>query len=108
MLRVRFPGRPSQQAQLATDGDHRVHAGDGSLLAEYAVERRTFVPVSAIPKQVINAFLSAEDKNFYRHPGVDVGGVARAAVTNLRNYGKGRRPEGACGDAPWKGIAIAK
>ncbi|MDH3738278.1 MAG: transglycosylase domain-containing protein, partial [Alphaproteobacteria bacterium] len=73
----------------------RVHAGDGSLLAEYAVERRVFVPVTAMPRQVINAFLSAEDKNFYRHPGVDVVGVARAAVTNLRNYGKGRRPEGA-------------
>lgn len=73
----------------------RVHAGDGSLLAEYAVERRVFVPVSTIPKQVINAFLSAEDKNFYRHPGVDVIGVARAALTNLRNYGTGRRPEGA-------------
>lgn len=73
----------------------RVHAGDGSLLAEYAVERRMFVPVSAMPKQVINAFLSAEDKNFYRHPGIDPAGVARAAVTNLRNYGKGRRPEGA-------------
>ncbi len=73
----------------------RVHAGDGSLLAEYAVERRMFVPVSAMPKQVISAFISAEDKNFYRHPGVDIVGVARAAVTNVRNYGKGRRPEGA-------------
>ena len=73
----------------------RVHAGDGSLLAEYAVERRIFVPVTAMPKHVINAFLSAEDKNFYRHPGVDMVGVARAAVTNLRNYGTGRRPEGA-------------
>ncbi len=73
----------------------RVHAGDGSLLAEYAVERRVFVPVSAMPQQVINAFLSAEDKNFYRHPGVDVIGVARAAMTNLRNYGTGRRPVGA-------------
>jgi penicillin-binding protein 1A len=73
----------------------RVHAGDGSLLAEYAIERRMFVPVSVMPKRVINAFLSAEDKNFYRHPGVDVVGVARAALTNLRNYGKGRRPVGA-------------
>jgi penicillin-binding protein 1A len=72
-----------------------VHAGDGSLLAEYAVERRMFVPVTAIPRQVVNAFLSAEDKNFYRHPGVDVVGVARAVVTNLSNYGKGRRPVGA-------------
>jgi penicillin-binding protein 1A len=73
----------------------RVHAGDGSLLAEYAVERRVFVPVSTIPKQVINAFLSAEDQNFYRHPGVDAIGVARAVVTNVKNYGKGRRPVGA-------------
>lgn len=73
----------------------RVHAGDGSLLAEYAVERRVFVPVSTIPRQVINAFLSAEDQNFYRHPGVDAIGVARAVVTNVKNYGKGRRPVGA-------------
>jgi penicillin-binding protein 1A len=73
----------------------RVHAGDGSLLAEYAVERRVFVPVSTMPKQVINAFLSAEDQNFYRHPGVDAIGVARAVVTNVKNYGKGRRPVGA-------------
>jgi penicillin-binding protein 1A len=73
----------------------RVHAGDGSLLAEYAVERRVFVPVTAMPQRVVNAFLSAEDKNFYRHPGVDVMGVARAVVTNVRNYGKGRRPVGA-------------
>ena len=43
----------------------RVHAGDGRLLAEYATERRVFVPIAAIPKRVINAFLSAEDKNFY-------------------------------------------
>src|SRR5207302_908779 len=49
----------------------RVHAGDGRLLAEYATERRIFVPIQAIPKPVINAFLSAEDKNFYNHHGVD-------------------------------------
>ncbi len=47
----------------------RVHAGDGRLLAEYAVEHRVFVPIKAMPKRVINAFLAAEDKNFYRHPG---------------------------------------
>ncbi|MDG2312953.1 MAG: penicillin-binding protein 1A, partial [Alphaproteobacteria bacterium] len=73
----------------------RVHAGDGSLLAEYAIEKRAFVPVSSIPKQVINAFLSAEDKNYYEHPGIDIFGVLRALLTNLRNYGKGRRPVGA-------------
>src|SRR5262245_11284365 len=49
----------------------RVHAGDGRLLAEYAVEKRIFVPVDAIPELVKNAFLSAEDKTFYTHPGID-------------------------------------
>ena len=49
----------------------RVQAGDGRLLAEYATERRIFVPIGAIPKRVINAFLSSEDKNFYSHHGVD-------------------------------------
>ena len=73
----------------------RVHAGDGSLLAEYAIEKRSFVPVSSIPKQLIHAFLSAEDKNYYQHPGIDAFGVLRALLTNVRNYGKGRRPVGA-------------
>lgn len=73
----------------------RVHAGDGSLLAEYAVQRRVFVPVDTIPEMVKNAFLSAEDKNFYAHPGIDVVGVMRAAVANVKNLGTGRRPEGA-------------
>ena len=53
----------------------RVHAGDGSLLAEYAREKRVFVPVAAIPKRVVHAFLAAEDKTFYRHPGVDLPGI---------------------------------
>ena len=73
----------------------RVHAGDGSLLAEYAREKRVFVPVSAIPKRVVHAFLAAEDKTFYRHPGVDLPGILRAAVTNLVNYATNRRPVGA-------------
>ena len=72
----------------------RVHAGDGRLLAEYAVEKRVFVPVSATPRRVIEAFLSAEDKNFYAHPGVDLVGVARALITNLRSMGGDRRPVG--------------
>src|SRR3954465_1389970 len=62
----------------------RVHAGDGSLLAEYARERRLYLPIQAVPKQVIAAFLSAEDKNFYRHNGVDPEGVIRALVTNFQ------------------------
>ncbi len=73
----------------------RVHAGDGSLLAEYAVQRRVFVPIETIPELVRDAFLAAEDQNFYSHPGVDPIGVARAMVTNIQNLGTGRRPEGA-------------
>jgi len=75
----------------------RVYAGDGRLIAEYATEKRSFVPIAAIPQRVIDAFLAAEDKNFYTHPGVDVLGIIRAAVIDLRNRGMGgdRRPVGA-------------
>ena len=75
----------------------RVHAGDGTLLAEYAIQKRIFVPIKAMPKLVINAFLAAEDKNFYRHAGVDFRAVLRAAATNLVNLvrGRNRRPVGA-------------
>ncbi|MGE5503010.1 MAG: penicillin-binding protein 1A, partial [Actinomycetota bacterium] len=75
----------------------RVYGGDGRLVAEYAVEKRAFVPLYAIPQRIKDAFLSAEDKSFYTHPGVDVTGILRAVVINLRNKGKGadRRPVGA-------------
>ncbi|MCP5373976.1 MAG: penicillin-binding protein 1A [Hyphomicrobiales bacterium] len=73
----------------------RVHAGDGRLLIEYAKEKRVFVPIESIPKRVVQAVLSAEDKDFYVHPGVNFLSVARAAVTNLRNLGSNRRPVGA-------------
>jgi penicillin-binding protein 1A len=73
----------------------RVYAGDGRLLAEYAAEKRVFVPIQQIPQQIIDAFLAAEDKNFYEHAGVDPLGVLRAAVTNLSNLGTERRPMGA-------------
>ena len=73
----------------------RVHAGDGRLLAEYAAEHRIFVPISAMPRRLINAFLAAEDKNFYRHPGVDVASVLRAIVVNLGNIRTDRRLQGA-------------
>ncbi|WP_240796897.1 penicillin-binding protein 1A [Terasakiella sp. SH-1] len=73
----------------------RVHAGDGQLMAEYAIENRVFVPIKAIPQRVIGAFLAAEDKNFYHHSGIDPMGVARAIVINLKNVGKGRRLVGA-------------
>jgi penicillin-binding protein 1A len=73
----------------------RVHASDGSLVAEYAKERRLYLPIQAVPKQVIEAFLSAEDKNFYDHGGVDLTSIARAVVANIEQYGTGRRPQGA-------------
>ncbi|MEZ0171080.1 penicillin-binding protein 1A [Microvirga sp. TS319] len=71
----------------------RVHAADGSLIAEYARERRLYVPIQAMPKLVKAAFISAEDKNFYKHPGVDPEGVIRAVVSNLKSGGK--REQGA-------------
>jgi penicillin-binding protein 1A len=73
----------------------RVQAGDGRLLAEYATERRIFVPIQVIPKPVINAFLSAEDKNFYNHHGVDPVSILRAAITDVSRFRANRRPVGA-------------
>src|SRR5262252_3098456 len=73
----------------------RVHAVDGSLLGEYAKERRLYLPIQAVPKLVINAFLAAEDKNFYEHGGIDYSGMMRAAILYAQNYGTNRRPQGA-------------
>ncbi|MFY9835067.1 MAG: penicillin-binding protein 1A [Xanthobacteraceae bacterium] len=73
----------------------RVHAADGSLLAEYAKERRLYLPIQAIPKLVTSAFVAAEDKNFYQHPGIDIYGIMRAGMLYVENYGSGRRPQGA-------------
>jgi penicillin-binding protein 1A len=73
----------------------RVHAADGSLLGEYARERRLYIPIQAVPKLVINGFLAAEDKNFYEHGGLDFTGIARAGVNFIQNYGSSRRPQGA-------------
>ncbi|HUZ73618.1 MAG TPA: penicillin-binding protein 1A [Stellaceae bacterium] len=73
----------------------RVYAGDGRLMAEYATEDRIFVPVSAMPPLVIHAFLAAEDRNFYSHPGIDPIAMLRAAITDIARIGSDRRPEGA-------------
>ncbi|HEY0909770.1 MAG TPA: penicillin-binding protein 1A [Bradyrhizobium sp.] len=73
----------------------RVHAADGALLGEYSRERRLYLPIQAVPKLVINAFLAAEDKNFYEHGGIDYSGMARAAVLLVQNYGSNKRPQGA-------------
>lgn len=73
----------------------RLYAADGKLLAEYASEKRVFVPYEAIPKQLIHAFISAEDKKFFSHGGVDFMGITRAIFQNIRNIGRGRRMIGA-------------
>ena len=73
----------------------RVYAGDARLMAELAAERRIFVPFSAVPGMVTQAFVSAEDQNFWTHPGVDPLAIVRAAVFDLTHMGQGRRPVGA-------------
>src|SRR6201981_1423307 len=73
----------------------RVHASDGALLGEYFKERPLYLPIQAGAKLVINAFLAAEDKNFYEHGGIAFTGMARAAVLFAQNYGSNRRPQGA-------------
>ncbi len=73
----------------------RLYAEDGSLLAEYATEKRMFVPVEKIPLLLKQAFIAAEDKHFYQHAGIDFMGIIRAALTNIQNIGRNRRPMGA-------------
>jgi len=80
----------SQLAQYDPPTVTRLYAGDGKLLAEYATEKRMFVPLSAIPLRVRQAFISAEDKNFYEHEGIDFGGIVRAIRDNIINYGMGK------------------
>ena len=73
----------------------KVYSGNGDLVADFSKEKRIFVPFNSIPKTVINAFLSAEDKNFFSHPGVDAKGVLRAVVNNISNIISSKRLEGA-------------
>jgi len=73
----------------------RLHANDGRLIAEYAREERLYVPVETVPDVAVNAFLSAEDKNFFEHGGIDLPAIMRAVVTNIRNYMNNRRLVGA-------------
>ena len=61
----------------------RVYTKNGELVAEFAIEKRLFIPYDSIPEKVINSFLSAEDKNFFQHPGVDAKGVTRAFIKNI-------------------------
>ena len=73
----------------------RVYSGNNKLIAEYALEKRLFIPYDSIPDKVINAFLSAEDKNFFSHPGVDAKGIFRAIIKNIKNISQNKRLEGA-------------
>ena len=73
----------------------KVYSGNGDLVADFSKEKRIFVPYSSIPENVINSFLSAEDKNFFSHPGVDAKGVLRAVINNIKNIMSSKRLEGA-------------
>ena len=73
----------------------KVYSGEGELVSDFSSEKRIFVPYNAIPVKVVNAFLSAEDKNFFSHPGVDAKGVIRAIINNISNYLSSKRLEGA-------------
>ena len=73
----------------------RVYSENKNLIAEYSLEKRLFIPFDSVPDKVINAFLSAEDKNFFSHPGVDAKGVLRAFLKNIKNISQNKRLEGA-------------
>ncbi len=73
----------------------RVYSEDRKLIAEYAIEKRLFIPYESIPEKVMNSFLSAEDKNFFSHPGVDAKGILRAIFKNIKNISQNKRLEGA-------------
>ena len=73
----------------------KVYSGNGVLISDFSSEKRIFIPYNAIPKKIINSFLSSEDKNFFKHPGVDAKGVLRAVKNNFFNLIKSNRLEGA-------------
>ena len=73
----------------------KVYSGNGSLVADFSKENRIFIPYESIPQKVIDSFLSAEDKNFFSHPGVDAKGVLRAIINNIKNLMTSKRLEGA-------------
>ncbi len=73
----------------------RVYSEDSNLIAEYAIEKRLFIPYEAVPDKIVNSFLSAEDKNFFKHPGIDAKGILRAIFKNIKNISQNKRLEGA-------------
>ncbi|OZG31765.1 penicillin-binding protein 1A [Rickettsia endosymbiont of Culicoides newsteadi] len=84
----------SQLADYHPPSVTRVYAQNGKLMEEYALERRVFVPISSVPRSLIEAFISAEDKNFFEHSGVDIISIIRAAILNISNIVHHRRVEG--------------
>ena len=73
----------------------RVYSDNRKLIAEYALEKRLFIPFESVPDKVVNSFLSAEDKNFFSHPGIDAKGILRASIKNVKNISQNKRLEGA-------------
>ena len=73
----------------------KIYNNNGEIAADFATQKRTFVSIDETPGFVINAFLSAEDKNFYQHPGIDARGITRATIKNIKNFATGERLEGA-------------
>ncbi|MDR2068145.1 MAG: PBP1A family penicillin-binding protein [Holosporaceae bacterium] len=94
MLSSELPDHNSLR-KYSPDVASRVFLQDGSKLCEYATEKRYFIPIDRIPKRLINAFVSAEDKHFFEHAGVDFFRIMRSAIKNLENIGTGKRPQGA-------------
>lgn len=89
-----LPDHTSLQ-RYCPDVASRVFLQDGSKLCEYSYEKRYFIPIEKIPQKLVNAFISAEDKHFYEHSGIDFIGIARSALKNLENLGTNKRPQGA-------------
>ena len=84
----------SQLKQYYPPSITRVYSADGKLMEEYARERRIFVPISAVPKSLVKAFVASEDKNFYSHEGIDIASIIRAAINNVSRIMNHRRVEG--------------
>lgn len=81
---------PAQLAEWEPDVISRVHAGDGTLIAEFAREHRVYIPFEAVPENVIWAFVSAEDKKFFQHDGIDYLGMARGISRTVWNKVRGK------------------
>ncbi len=72
----------------------RIYSSDGKLIEEYSKENRVFVPISSLPKSLIEAFIAAEDKNYYSHPGIDLISIVRASINNIPKMMNNQRVEG--------------